>query len=254
LATAAEFRDEQTGNHVLRVAHSSRLIADALGQSRQFVENLFLAAPLHDLGKIGIPDSILHKPSRLSEAERRIVQTHCEIGERILGNPGHLQRQFLFHRRLPAESLEFVDPDPVLQMAKEIAAAHHERWDGHGYPRGLSGEQIPLAARIVAIADVYDALTSARPYKPAFSAEESRQALRLESGRHFDPVVHAAFESCWLQIEEIRSHLPEAVSTARCPDAFMEFPGVAAAMETSLVASASAESGTISGIPCPAAD
>jgi len=205
LARAAEFRDEQTGSHVVRVANYCRILAEALGQSREFVETLFLSAPLHDLGKIGIPDAILHKPGRLTNEERRIVQTHCEIGERILGEWRGSQRMLLFNRRAVPGSALPIEEDPVLRMAREIAASHHEHWDGSGYPHGLAGENIPLSARITAIADVYDALTSARPYKDPLPPEVALQSIRLESGKHFDPGVCEAFIRSWERIEEIRS-------------------------------------------------
>jgi putative two-component system response regulator len=224
LAKAAEFRDQQTGNHVLRVAHYSRWIAEALNMSRQSVETLFLSAPLHDLGKIGIPDSILHKPGRLTDEERQIVETHCEIGERILGEPRHPQHARLLSRGACPDGFFFADQDSVLAMARDIAASHHERWDGTGYPRGLAGDDIPLAARIVAIADVYDALTSARPYKHAFDPEAALEVICLGAGRHFDPEVHEAFMRSRGRIENIRLRLSDGSQSTEGQSAWIEFP------------------------------
>jgi putative two-component system response regulator len=236
LASAAEFRDEQTGSHVLRVAHCSRIVAEALGQPRQFVETLFLSAPLHDLGKIGIPDAILHKPEKLTDEERRIVQTHCEIGERILSAPRPSLQMLLFNRGTSPDGGFVVEEDPVLQMAREIAVSHHERWDGTGYPRGLAGEDIPLSARITAIADVYDALTSARPYKDALPPEVALQSIRLEAGKHFDPNVCEAFVRSWERIEEIRLRLPDTNHCAAGPSAWTELAQVPLASDSLLTA------------------
>jgi putative two-component system response regulator len=144
---------------------------------------LALTSPLHDLGRIGIPDHILRKPDRLTPEERRLMQEHCRIGARIL---------------------EGADEDPLLAMASTIALSHHEWWDGSGYPQGLAGEGIPLAARIVALADVYDALCSARPYKDAFSRKQVFEHMRRGAGRQFDPGVYAVFERSIDQFEAVR--------------------------------------------------
>jgi putative two-component system response regulator len=236
LASAAEFRDEKTGSHVVRVAHYCQIVAEALGQTRQFVETLFLSAPLHDLGKIGIPDAILHKPEKLTDEERRIVQTHCEIGARILSAPRPSQQMLFFNRGTSPGGGFFVEEDPVLQMAREIAASHHERWDGNGYPRGLAGDDIPLSARITAIADVYDALRSARPYKNALPPEVALQSIRLEAGKHFDPKVCEAFVRSWERIEEIRVRLPDAIHCAAGPSAWTELAEVPLASDSLLTA------------------
>lgn len=189
LAKAAEFRDEETGEHVVRVAQWSARIARELGLPARFVDEISLAAPLHDIGKIAIPDSILLKPDRLTPGERRIMQQHCELGQKILLEPGLAESCSLSLDQDRAEET----PDSLVATAAEIAIAHHERWDGLGYPHGLSGDGIPLAARIVAVADVYDALKSARPYKPAFTDEEAMNIILSERGRHFDPQVTDAF-------------------------------------------------------------
>jgi putative two-component system response regulator len=236
LASAAEFRDEQTGSHVVRVAHYCRIVAEALGQPRQFVETLFLSAPLHDLGKIGIPDAILHKPGRLTDEERRIVQTHCEIGERILGEWRRSQRMLLFNRGTSPDSVFSIEEDPVLRMAREIAASHHEHWDGSGYPHGLAGDKIPLSARITAIADVYDALTSARPYKDALPPDAALQSIRSGAGKHFDPAVCEAFIRSWERIEEIR--LSDRCHCATGASACTEFAEAPLASDLLLAAAA----------------
>ena len=226
LAKAAEFRDEQTGSHVLRVAHYCRIIAEALGQPRGFVETVFLSAPLHDLGKIGIPDAILHKPGRLTDAEREIVKTHCEIGERILSGPRHSKQLLHFGVGLYPGDAFCGDEDPVLRMAREIAASHHERWDGAGYPRGLAEEIIPLSGRITAVADVYDALTSTRPYKSAIASDEAFDLIRSEEGKHFDPVVCEAFLHSQAKIQEIQNRLSDNNSAANPSGVWRESPNV----------------------------
>jgi putative two-component system response regulator len=165
LAIAAEYRDDDTGHHTQRVGNLAALLGRALGQSDDEIALLRLAAGLHDVGKIGIPDRILLKPGKYEPAEFEIMKSHAAIGSEILG-----RSQF-----------------PVLQLAHLIALSHHERWDGSGYPQGLKGDQIPLAARIVAIADVFDALTHERPYKKAWPLEDAIAEIRQQSGRQFDP-------------------------------------------------------------------
>jgi putative two-component system response regulator len=170
LAFAAEFRDDDTGDHTRRMGDSSALIARALGKPESWVELLRRAAPLHDVGKIGIPDSILLKPAKLTDCEFDVMRTHVHIGASILSG----------------------SRSPALQMAEAVALTHHERWDGTGYAR-LKGEAIPLEGRIVSVADVFDALTHARPYKKAWNIEDSVEEIRKQSGRHFDPVIVDAF-------------------------------------------------------------
>jgi len=171
LSKAAEFRDPETGAHILRMAHYSELIARRLGWDKDHVEMMLQAAPMHDVGKLGTPDYILLKPGRLSPEEFEVMKRHAVIGWEILRDSA----------------------SPVLQMAAEIALSHHEKFDGNGYPRGLAGDAIPLSGRIVAVADVFDALTSARPYKPAWPVERALTLLRDERGRHFDPACVDAF-------------------------------------------------------------
>ncbi len=172
LGKAAEYKDNETGNHILRMSQYSRLLAKAAELPDEQCDLILLAAPMHDIGKIGIPDSVLLKPGKLDPDEWKIMQTHVEIGGELLsGN----------------------DEIPLMKMAKNIALTHHERWDGTGYPNGLAGEDIPLEGRICAISDVFDALTSERPYKDAWSAEKAMALIAEESGKHFDPNLASLF-------------------------------------------------------------
>ncbi|MGH2858942.1 MAG: HD domain-containing phosphohydrolase, partial [Solirubrobacteraceae bacterium] len=171
LATAAEYRDDQSGRHTQRVGHTAGLIAQQIGLASESVELIRSAAPLHDIGKLGISDSILLKPGSLTDRELAMMRTHAEIGAQILAS----------------------GRSPVLRLAREIALSHHERWDGNGYPHGLAGETIPIEARITAIADVFDALTHARPYKPAWPLQQAVEELKSERAKHFDPDVVDAF-------------------------------------------------------------
>ncbi len=167
LGRAAEFRDNETGNHVIRMSYYARLIAQAIGLGPEATELLFNTASMHDIGKIGIPDAVLLKPGPLSKAEWAVMRQHPEIGAEIIGE----------------------HDDELLQTARTIALTHHERFDGSGYPRGLIGEDIPLFGRIVAIADVFDALMTARPYKPAMPIDETLQVMGRNTGLHFDPAL-----------------------------------------------------------------
>ena len=191
LAKAAEYRDEETGNHILRVGHYCKILAEELGMSREFVETISLASPLHDIGKIGIPDEILLKPGKLTVAEREIMEKHCIIGANILQQQPKGVESLLSTviSRLPLGGYN----NQLLIMAAEIALGHHEKWDGSGYPEELEGQDIPLAARIVALADVYDALRSLRPYKPAYSETKTLAIITEGAGEHFDPMVIEAF-------------------------------------------------------------
>ncbi|MDQ6423113.1 response regulator [Paenibacillus sp. LHD-117] len=173
LGRTAEYRDDETGQHTERVADLAVKIALALGLPAEEAALIGRAAPLHDIGKIGIPDGILLKPGRFTPEEFAKMKLHTDIGASIL------------------EGSRF----PVLQVARIIALTHHEKWNGAGYPSGLSGETIPLAGRIVAIADFYDALTHERPYKRAWTQEEAIAEIRIQSGQHFDPKVIEAFFS-----------------------------------------------------------
>jgi two-component system, response regulator RpfG len=171
LARAGEFRDEETGNHLIRMSRYSRLIAATVGMEREDTETVELAAPLHDIGKIGIPDGILLKPAKLDEGEWHVMRRHPLIGHEILKGSA----------------------SKYVRMGALIALGHHEKYDGTGYPNGLVGDHIPLCARIVAVADVYDALTSARPYKGAWSSEQACDYLLSQRGKHFDPRLVEAF-------------------------------------------------------------
>lgn len=209
LARVAEYRDEETGNHIIRVGHYCRTIAETLGLAPEFCETLFHTSPLHDIGKIGIPDHILLKPARLTPEEWTVMKQHCAIGAAILRQDvltfAHLFGQDGARRAAtPAQ-----EESSLLPMASAIALSHHEWWDGTGYPYGLAGETIPLEARIVAVADVYDALFSARPYKPAYPESVVLTAMRDQAGRHFDPAVHAAFEQALETFRAIRTEFAD---------------------------------------------
>jgi response regulator RpfG family c-di-GMP phosphodiesterase len=181
IGRAAEYKDTETGNHIRRVASYSRLLAEKLGQSAEFQDAIFHAAPLHDIGKIGIPDAILLKPAKLTPEEFEIMKTHTTIGFEIA-------RQ---------------SKSKYLKLGAVIALAHHEKWDGSGYPKGLAGEAIPLMGRITTVADVFDALTSTRPYKRAWSFEEALNQLKKDAGTHFDPTIIATFAGCLSSVQAI---------------------------------------------------
>jgi putative two-component system response regulator len=183
LARAAAYRDSDTGNHILRIGESAALIAKTYGMNADWVELIRQAAPMHDVGKIGIADEILLKPGPLTEAERSLMQEHPRIGHSIL---------FDQHA------------SELTALAAEIALNHHEKWDGSGYPRGLSGEDIPLSGRIVAICDVYDALLMPRPYKAPWPQEKARAYIREQSGKHFDPTLVDLVEGLYEQMETLQ--------------------------------------------------
>ena len=171
LCRASEYQDDDTGAHILRMSHYAAAVARKMGQNQNYVEAIRYAAPMHDVGKIGVPDHILLKPGRLDRNEWEIMKAHPTIGSNILAD---------------ADS-EFI------RFAQVITLTHHEKWDGSGYPKGLKGEDIPLVGRIVAIADVFDALTSKRPYKAAYSVEKAYEIIKTGRGSHFDPAVVDAF-------------------------------------------------------------
>jgi putative two-component system response regulator len=197
LSKAAELRDMETGNHVLRVGAFSRRIASAMGIESSECDDIFLAATLHDIGKIAIPDAVLRKEGSLQPDERRIIQSHCIIGHNILG-----RRDALIANLLP-EGLKRGEQPNIMKLAAGIARSHHEWWDGTGYPDHLAGEDIPLPARIVAIADVLDALRSERPYKPSFDWETAVIKIAESRGKQFDPAVHDAFLSSLDELEDM---------------------------------------------------
>lgn len=182
LGRAAEYKDNETGMHVMRMTHFSHALALAVGCSPEWADELLHAAPMHDVGKIGIPDAVLLKPGPLDDAEWHVMRQHPQIGAEIIGD----------------------HDSAILQLARQIALTHHEKWDGTGYPQGLRGEEIPLAARIVAIADVFDALTSVRPYKRAWTVDEAMDHIQSQAGAHFDPALVDAFVALRPQLETIR--------------------------------------------------
>lgn len=193
LARAGEFRDDDTGHHVCRVGKYVGIIADELGFNQSRIEVLELAAQLHDIGKIGIPDSILHKPGKLDEEQFDVIRTHCAIGKEIIQPlPAREAAILRSHARLGSSILQ-VPSSPLLMLAARIAQTHHEWWDGTGYPLGLKGEDIPIEGRMTAVADVYDALSTKRSYKEAFPREKCFRILEEGRGTHFDPEVLDAF-------------------------------------------------------------
>jgi putative two-component system response regulator len=192
LGMAAEYRDEETGNHILRMSHTCALLARAIGWSEAECDLILNASPMHDIGKIGIPDAILLKPGKFEPHEWEIMKTHAVIGGKLLDG----------------------DDSTLMHMAREIALTHHEKWDGSGYPNGLAGEAIPQAGRIAALADVFDALTSVRPYKKAWTVDAAVAFIRENSGRNFDPALVAAFLQELPGIERIRERFAEADAVA----------------------------------------
>ena len=182
LSRAACYRDDDTGDHVLRIGKTSALMAEAIGMPQRWCDLIRMAAPMHDLGKIGIPDCILHKEGPLTQQERQQMMEHPIIGHAILQDD---------------------HATDLIEMAAEIAYNHHEKWEGGGYPRGLSGEAIPLSARIVALCDVYDALRMDRPYKSAWSPERAQAYILEQLGRHFDPNLVSVMSGCFAAIEQL---------------------------------------------------
>lgn len=187
LGRAAEYRDNETGLHIIRMSKYSAMIAHSLGWSEAECELLLHASPMHDIGKIGIPDAVLLKPGKFELPEWEIMQRHAEMGAEILSD----------------------GDSELMQLARVIAMSHHEKWDGSGYPRQLAGADIPQAGRIVAVADVFDALTSPRPYKKAWLVEEAVAFLKDQAGRHFDPEVVEHFLMLLPEILVVREHNPE---------------------------------------------
>ena len=167
LVVAAEYRDEDTGSHIVRMSRYSAFIAEKKGFPKIDVQNILFAATMHDVGKIGIPDNILLKKGKLTDEEFKIIKTHCTIGARILSN----------------------SKSKVLQLAESIALTHHEKWNGKGYPEGLTGQKIPIVGRVVCLADVFDALTSKRPYKKPISVVKACDIIRNDRGKNFDPEI-----------------------------------------------------------------
>ena len=187
LGRAAEFKDNETGMHVIRMSHFAQVLALALGYSAAWADDLLNAAPMHDVGKIGIPDAILQKPGKLTAEEWDVMRGHPAIGADIIGE----------------------HPSGVLHLARTVALYHHEKWDGSGYPHGLAGEAIPAEARIVALADVFDALTARRPYKEPWPVEDTVAHLRAQAGLHFDPVMVEVFIAQLPTLLDIKNRWPD---------------------------------------------
>lgn len=193
LSRALDYRDGETGDHTYRVATVARLIAEELGFSRDRCRTIYLAAPLHDIGKVAIPDAILRKPGRLDDDEMALMRTHVPVGQDILAD----------------------GTSDLIQMAARIAGSHHERWDGTGYPNRLGEEDIPVEGRITAVADVFDALCSDRPYKPAWPAHQARAEIQRCAGSQFDPACVAAFERRWPDISKLYATKEPAAPTLK---------------------------------------
>lgn len=187
LGRAAEYRDNETGMHVIRMSHFSETLAKKVNLSKEECDLILQASPMHDVGKIGIPDKVLLKPGKLEGEEWTKMQTHVEVGASILSG----------------------SDSPLMQLAEEIAATHHEKFDGTGYPKGLKGDEISIAGRIVPICDVFDALTSVRPYKKAWAVEDAVDLLKKEKGKHFDPDLVDQFVSILPEILEIKERYSE---------------------------------------------
>jgi putative two-component system response regulator len=210
LGKAAEHRDNETGNHVIRVGCMSRILAEAMGMDRDFVETLFLAAPLHDIGKIGIPDAILTKSGPLTKEERKVMQTHCRIGAEILQEDAWAEAAIEQWMGTSRDIHAAAADNPILKMAASVALTHHEKWDGSGYPQQLAGERIPIEGRVVAVADVFDALASRRRYKQSYTEAEAIQIMSDSGRSHFDPQVYAAFHRALPAIRDFRRLFPDA--------------------------------------------
>ena len=192
LSQISGYRDEETGNHMRRMAHIAMLVGEELGLDREFCAQLLLAAPMHDVGKVGIPDRILLRPGRLDAAERAVMQTHAQIGYELLKDSS----------------------SSLLQLGAEIAHTHHEKYNGQGYPLGLAGEAIPICGRVVAAADVFDALVNVRHYKPAWTLNDVCDLLRRESGQHFDPDCVAALLRRTDEVMDIQKKFAEPAAAA----------------------------------------
>lgn len=188
LGRAAEYRDNETGFHIIRMSQVSSRLAAALGWADEACELLLNASPMHDIGKIGVPDNVLLKPGKLDADEWEIMKSHAVIGADLLAG----------------------DDSDLLRLAREIALAHHEKWDGTGYPYGLQGDAIPQSGRIVAVADVFDALVSVRPYKRAWSTDDATAFIREQSGRHFEPRIVEAFQDILPEVLEIHRALRDS--------------------------------------------
>ncbi|MES2886084.1 MAG: HD domain-containing phosphohydrolase [Pseudomonadota bacterium] len=196
LGRAAEYKDDDTGTHVIRMSHYSRLLAEAAGLPNDRVDLIFKASPMHDIGKLGIPDSILKKPGKLTDEEFGVMKKHPAIGAGIIGN----------------------QKSELLDCARVVALTHHEKWNGKGYPRQRAGEDIPIEGRIVAIADVFDALTSERPYKQAWTVEKTIAVMQQDTGSHFDPNLMPLFIERLPEMLAVKAHYSEKLPAARASE------------------------------------
>jgi len=187
LSVAAEYKDNDTGLHIERVSKYTYYISKAYGLEENYAQLLMNSVPMHDIGKIGVPEEVLHKPGKLADNEFKIIMTHCAIGAKIIGEHN----------------------SELLKAARIVALQHHEKWNGKGYPNGLAGEDIHIYARITAVADVFDALTSNRPYKEAWSNEKATEFITQQSGQHFDPNVIEAFKRVLFDIYTIQNKLSD---------------------------------------------
>jgi len=192
LVLAAEYKDEDTGDHIVRMSRYSALLAEKLNLPPREVENIRYAAPMHDVGKIGIPDNILLKPGKLTDEEFDFMKTHTNIGAKILAK----------------------SKAGILRLAQQIAISHHEKWNGRGYPQGLLGDKIPVVGRIVGLADVFDALTSKRPYKDPYPIEVAIDIIKKEGGQHFDPELVDIFMENIDEILKIKKEVGTAEDTS----------------------------------------
>jgi len=187
LGHVAEYKEDEGGRHVVRVGNYARQLGEAAGMGEDDLELLYVVAPIHDIGKVGIPEHILRKPGRLDDEEWETMQRHTTIGAEIIGEPD----------------------SPLTRMARDVVLTHHEKWNGEGYPQGLKGEAIPLTGRITAIVDVFDALTSVRPYKEAWPLERAVQLIKRESGTLFDPELVRHFSGIMNEMLKVRLQFGE---------------------------------------------
>jgi putative two-component system response regulator len=215
LARAGEYRDNETGEHVIRVGKYCAIIGEELGFGPDYCRQIELAAQLHDVGKIGIPDSVLLNPGKLNNAEFDVMKQHCNLGCEIMEPLAEGEHERIKqHANVGSFIMEGVD-SPMLELAAIIARTHHEKWDGTGYPNGLAGDQIPIEGRICCCADVFDALSSDRPYKSAFPLQKCLEIMISERGTRFDPIVLDAFLKRLGDIERIRRKYDDQESRER---------------------------------------
>jgi putative two-component system response regulator len=211
LACAGEYRDQETGNHVVRVGLFAGIVARQLGIDPETADLLEQAALLHDVGKIGVSDLILLKPGKLSDDEFTLMKKHCEFGRNIIQPSTDIRWRKVGNRQASDHGTVPVGQSPIMTMAARIAFSHHERWDGSGYPNGLKENEIPIEGRIVAVVDVFDALSSVRPYKPAINLKKCFAIMEEGRGTHFDPVVFDAFIAAKESILQVQSEYADPV-------------------------------------------